>query len=99
TIQMHTPSLHDALPILDAQLQKVRAHEAAAAEKVTDNDVANLGARIDELNKKIDEKNNAADAAQALKGGPIDPLAGTKIDDKERSEEHTSELQSPCNLV
>ena len=52
------------LDTMEAELQQVRAREAAASANVKDNDMADLGHQIDELNKKIDEKNNAADAAQ-----------------------------------
>src|SRR5256885_10976217 len=38
---------------------------------------------------------HAVESAQSETGGHFDALAF----DRERSEEHTSELQSPCNLV
>jgi len=83
TFNKQRDELSAKLDTMEAELAKVRAREAAAAEKVSDNDMAALNAQIDELNKRIDEKNNAADAATALKGGSIDPLAGQKVDSKD----------------
>jgi chromosome segregation ATPase len=75
--------LNADLDEMEAKLTKVRAHEAAAAEKVSDNDVAAIAAQIGDLNKKVDEKDNAADAAQALKGGPINPVPNPTADSKD----------------
>src|SRR5256885_12278898 len=37
--------------------------------------------------------------AEELRGHAVEARVGVAYGDRERSEEHTSELQSPCNLV
>src|SRR5205807_5129997 len=88
--ELYTLSLHDALPIS-------RFPEARAALMVSD---LLMGPRA------------AAELADAMVAHRYDVLIGTQIVAKghhfpmltlvgvvDRSEEHTSELQSPCNLV
>src|SRR5256885_12423205 len=47
--------------------------------------------RSDERRQAVDRRSTVVDCA--------DERAGTSADHSKRSEEHTSELQSPCNLV
>src|SRR5205807_8162252 len=87
---LYTLSLHDALPILSwvrsrrsSRNRSGRSSRASCPERV-------LGA---ELRRSGRSRNAAAGAgiqcSSSQFGGPM----------KTRSEEHTSELQSPCNLV
>src|SRR5205807_10635951 len=86
TPEIYTLSLHDALPIYGAVLQD-HAHLVGLLVRRGGGHVAGrhgLGA---------DER-----AARAGRAGTV----GDQLDESggaARSEEHTSELQSPCNLV
>src|SRR5256885_9075333 len=75
TTEIYTLSLHDALPIWPAVLERGAQLGPAAVDP-------------------------AAHRAQLHAQGGRDLLVGEALDvTQDRSEEHTSELQSPCNLV
>src|SRR5207248_5621793 len=80
-------SLHDALPILD------------------DRDVDDLAHDRHELHEGRDDPahdghaDGAHDLAQHLDGALLRDREALRLADVERSEEHTSELQSPYDLV
>src|SRR5256885_5126440 len=48
---------------------------------------------------EIRDSRPALEPGAHLAGVVFEPLQRTKLGGKNRSEEHTSELQSPCNLV
>src|SRR5205807_10210723 len=91
---LHTLSLHDALPIFAAAMLGVEERRARL-------DAAEVLAQ--------DEVDHARDRVRAVHGGcavtqDLDPVDRRdrnrgKVHALARSEEHTSELQSPCNLV
>src|SRR5205807_9307145 len=87
--EIYALSLHDALPILKAVLAEIKN---AAGEIIL---------FIDELHLLIGagKTDGAMDASNLLKPmlarGELHCIGATTL----RSEEHTSELQSPCNLV
>src|SRR5256885_11738968 len=89
TTEIYTLSLHDALPIWSARLLglEARALEQRGALRHIGGDEALelLGA----LRNRVD--------AQAREGAGPGQLGHRRVGG--RSEEHTSELQSPCNLV
>src|SRR5205807_7325627 len=89
TPEIYTLSLHDALPICsDAQ-----AHDA----------VRRLVLRRDEEDRHVavtPQLEAEADAVDARHKDVDGHKVGAEVARRlERSEEHTSELQSPCNLV
>src|SRR5205807_9010827 len=97
--ELPTLSLHDALPILIAS-----AIEDDPPAKVVDGGVIRSGysAELDEL------RSLSRDAKQTIAALEAEERARTGISSLRirynnvfgyRSEEHTSELQSPCNLV
>src|SRR5256885_1485942 len=82
TTEIYTLSLHDALPISEAQRAGRRPRRAGQG--------AQAGGQ------------GGADRARLAVGAELNDLAGEAgVDAGQgvRSEEHTSELQSPCNLV
>src|SRR5207248_11031721 len=98
TTPTYTLSLHDALPI------SMRLHHVAAARDIADqqdhqNAIENERSRRC-LGTKIEK---AVDKISCVAANQYCPAAGVghvTIDDgKKRSEEHTSELQSPYDLV
>src|SRR2546426_3763607 len=56
-------------------------------------------ARSVKLLARIAAKRVAADFSPAMSAGKVRSRAVAEIESRTRSEEHTSELQSPCNLV
>src|SRR5205807_9615754 len=91
TTHISTLSLHDALPIF--------------AIEVAHDDGSRTGARTDGRRRRRRESPIAV--AQQHRDGVVTevghrqvflPIA-VEVADGHRSEEHTSELQSPCNLV
>src|SRR5205807_7444642 len=96
--QIYTLSLHDALPICG----EACAHQAvlALAEKF---DALRAAARL--LPLALQEKARALEHARVVERVVLQPRAEEAVDAALqphaalRSEEHTSELQSPCNLV
>src|SRR5688500_19494431 len=80
---LHSLSLHDALPIYDGADVEVAGGPAVAAPADA------RPKRVVDVG--VAERAGDPDAAQLLARG-IEETA-------HRSEEHTSELQSPCNLV
>src|SRR5205807_8174523 len=95
----YTLSLHDALPIYGLRIPyRMRDPKLVVDEFATDNQPYavfidnNLGSRRDYLRAlchALRQLNKIWSAAVSI----------DVTDDRERSEEHTSELQSPCNLV
>src|SRR5205807_9156532 len=92
TPHIYTLSLHDALPIY-----LLLEHEAGAARHRLDveHDIAELAVAARLLLVATALHDRLLDSLAVADGGPA-PLDG---DAETRSEEHTSELQSPCNLV
>src|SRR5205807_8422035 len=89
---IYTLSLHDALPIFDHREQRLRLLRAVDDPVgVEDLVPAMLGVRLRE-HGELDIRGVAPKAA-------ISPLEVFQLIMFARSEEHTSELQSPCNLV
>src|SRR5437762_953543 len=91
--KIHTLSLHDALPISEAK------RDAAGARNI---DVAGgqRGLNFDDAADGVDDARELQQ--QAVSGGLDDASAvrgDLRVDDIARSEEHTSELQSPMYLV
>src|SRR5205807_10165421 len=82
-------------------LKPEQVREAIAKSRSIDRD---LFQRIDKLLPTLDneEERAAVQQARVAMKDYQDAREGWYVllpDDKERSEEHTSELQSPCNLV
>src|SRR5256885_5613121 len=92
TTEIYTLSLHDALPISAAQVHDMALR--LAPEKV-----------LRQRAKAVRARQHAVDALPVLKPAAAvvaqlgQRVQGMGIADGHRSEEHTSELQSPCNLV
>src|SRR5205807_4605644 len=89
TTALYTLSLHDALPICS---YPPRTGDASYIELVHDTDAAEAGRRVSERAGlkgifNIDLKRDPRDGRFRV------------LEINARSEEHTSELQSPCNLV
>src|SRR5205807_9463456 len=89
---IYTLSLHDALPILDFFKEKY-----PQVEFETWTTRMAKGEVIDETGRRVDQQTAYRAGAciyyyRELEDEKIIPYV-------ERSEEHTSELQSPCNLV
>src|SRR5205807_5396946 len=89
----HTLSLHDALPILTAQ---------TSATDPLGNTTFYLGTsgtapKISDLETAIDAASGNTGTGSVASSVANSGAATSKL--QLRSEEHTSELQSPCNLV
>src|SRR5688500_19238183 len=85
-------SLHDALPIYSADRESLMYGWIGAGERR----LAQAGEA-----EGADPSEHASEPVEFI-GGPInigDLPAGKGVTIRFRSEEHTSELQSPCNLV
>src|SRR5205807_2860143 len=80
---IHTLSLHDALPIF--------ATEARI--------VSSSSGRSERISTTSHDASAAISSAARSHTGTIAPYASSVTSSPGRSEEHTSELQSPCNLV
>src|SRR5205807_10054114 len=92
-------SLHDALPILiDRAMQPARqAHVEAEPQLEGERRAAASGEpRRSEV---IGAERHRRARAQIIRGAGTDPHGAHRLSVEFRSEEHTSELQSPCNLV
>src|SRR5688500_19704432 len=87
TTKIYYLSLHDALPIF----------QQVGWGAVVTPMVRHLQ-EIERLQPVAAVLANASPAFQLRIPGQHQPLAGD-LEDQARSEEHTSELQSPCNLV
>src|SRR5688500_19424179 len=88
---LSTPSLHDALPIFAVE---ILAREGAASRAAKN--LPSMRARIGELNARADDLSPSEERELER----LEKEHGQMMDMLEwRSEEHTSELQSPCNLV
>src|SRR5256885_9998079 len=89
TTEIYTLSLHDALPISALPEHRVGAGDVALLEE---------GATVD-----VDALDCDAEVQLPLRGqvGADGLVEGSGVEGvgEVRSEEHTSELQSPCNLV
>src|SRR5205807_3769026 len=92
-------SLHDALPILeDVGLRHGGKERKRRPLPVTGSCSAACAMGRCACVVAVDSQHVAKwDGHQQLRGGP--PRRRPAIIDSLRSEEHTSELQSPCNLV
>src|SRR5205807_5559452 len=95
TLELYPLSLHDALPILggiNLHGSILPAYRGAApVARAIQNGETETGVTVIRMTPRID-------------AGGIIAIARTEISPDEtagelRSEEHTSELQSPCNLV
>src|SRR5688500_19130634 len=92
----HTLSLHDALPICPVGAKDENAKTSAGAP--VEHEDAFLPAECG---------NSDGLGGRRPRGAPADAIPELRLDlsrggealDPARSEEHTSELQSPCNLV
>src|SRR5256885_566707 len=87
TTEIYTLSLHDALPISSAARDRPREREAA--------DRAQAATHPNRARR-------AAPDCRAIHRAAADAGSGSPLPTRSRpsrSEEHTSELQSPCNLV
>src|SRR5688500_19640916 len=85
--QLSTLSLHDALPIfLDPGVKRQRGGRASVA--------GTEEAHLDDGRPDLDE----VDIATVRRKHRADTVK-RRFDALVRSEEHTSELQSPCNIV
>src|SRR5688500_19789566 len=82
-----TPSLHDALPIYRKRLGVAARKHEREEEFIPDEHEAE-GDGADEGLRRNWERHLGEDRVRAI-----------AVDKSGRSEEHTSELQSPCNLV
>src|SRR5205807_7942961 len=96
---LSTLSLHDALPIFTAVEDPTSGRRLFGAKLIP-----NRGAWLeietsakDLVTVKIDRKRKVP-VTVLLKALELPSLKGTDGDREARSEEHTSELQSPCNL-
>src|SRR5205807_8704428 len=89
TTVIYTLSLHDALPILlvDRDAVDLRRQELAMPRSV--------GASDFELSANL--KRHASECLRSV--GQAREFRSYLVEARGRSEEHTSELQSPCNLV
>src|SRR5205807_9462916 len=85
TTQIYTLSLHDALPISNHALRAARCSSPGQRSSARPHSREQTRARF------------AHDPAAAAPKHETLSRTGTRRDS--RSEEHTSELQSPCNLV
>src|SRR3989454_2284375 len=84
TTEIYTLSLHDALPIFITLM----------------NVVENLSAKVQEQTEEIQRLRDEVNRLKGEQGKPSSkPKKPAPVLSSERSEEHTSELQSPCNLV
>src|SRR5688500_15639233 len=93
TYDCYILSLHDALPISHRPLVR---HDRLSAERARRRgDIHDRGAVLTPASRRAWR---IALVALACLGGP-QPLAAQSLTVRARSEEHTSELQSPCNLV
>src|SRR5205807_7988362 len=92
--QTHPLSLHDALPILEFDINQ-RPTDVLEAILLREPKILGVGVYIW----------NAAQSLQLVadlkrvRPDMIVVLGGPEVSYETRSEEHTSELQSPCNLV
>src|SRR5205807_7581814 len=95
TTRLYTLSLHDALPISQCRNPERWTEADRAAEGPADE-------RPQRADSIVDDRVRSRDARSEVMGNKRSKdRADTDIEDHnpQRSEEHTSELQSPCNLV
>src|SRR5205807_6050550 len=92
TTEIYTLSLHDALPIWIGQRALERMILAAQGF------LERLQARFEYLDSSAVELAERLLAAHQVERGAL-LGRGLRHHQRSRSEEHTSELQSPCNLV
>src|SRR5256885_10247102 len=85
TTEIYTLSLHDALPICP---ECVQGRAQPRPKK-----------HFSQRRRQDHATANAPDTASAAARGPSHPGPDHRAGRLGRSEEHTSELQSPCNLV
>src|SRR5690606_41315266 len=86
-------SLHDALPICLGRA------DAAGGAGVAAPQGGRRPARREERTRDLRVRQRYAEEAQDVRGAGSDPRRSADTADGERSEEHTSELQSRENLV
>src|SRR5205807_10139108 len=95
----YTLSLHDALPISNPACTHRRlAYFAASMLHLLQGDWVNARSRIEKWIAMLQTGNVAIHLPWAVASSAW-ALAQIGEDGLRRSEEHTSELQSPCNLV
>src|SRR5207248_10719380 len=94
TPSIYTLSLHDALPISDAAEVVLARLPAAAAAELDRMAVGDPGLREGVSERDLVELRVAA---RSRKAADVDERPETGL--LQRSEEHTSELQSPYDLV
>src|SRR5688500_20022982 len=91
----HSLSLHDALPL--SEIFEIIQKSSGADDKEM-YQVFNMGCRLEIYT----EENTAEEIIKIAQRFNIDAQIIGRVEtsaNKERSEEHTSELQSPCKLV
>src|SRR5205807_7127399 len=94
--EIYTLSLHDALPISVQDIIRVLSSNADKAKAL----VARLAKEFPREHEPCPiGSDRALDTALITAPEARDPELLKKLDAVARSEEHTSELQSPCNLV
>src|SRR5256885_6441608 len=96
TTEIYTLSLHDALPIYAVGVvvaQRVDREERDAPRHGTGGDDAGRGEGLGRDVEHFDP------AQRVVGGGQLRPVHVVDRVGDVRSEEHTAELQSPCNIV
>src|SRR5205807_5650937 len=91
TTELYTLSLHDALPI-SIRLGKGRVIRTQRSVHLVRRNVQEAKCLV-LCARRLLRRSRAASRTKALHAGPLPSGAD------DRSEEHTSELQSPCKLV
>src|SRR5205807_10121554 len=93
--EIYTLSLHDALPISGRTLELGLIPDVKAEQ------IGGAGSARDQVEQQQDALPLAGRGRDGVGAhdGPVERVAPHLERDELRSEEHTSELQSPCNLV
>src|SRR5205807_9062465 len=99
TTQIYTLSLHDALPISVEQKPPASAQSKSSSAKGTSRRLPNAGLPASarqyyQLTFGVDNL-----SVKSVESGSMLRFSYHVLNAAKRSEEHTSELQSPCNLV
>src|SRR5690348_16040699 len=94
TTEIYTLSLHDALPI-STLMEPATASDIAAAEEA----VATAQKAVDDANADLTKTVLVAPFSGTIASVTAEPNGTATVGAEARSEEHTSELQSPVHLV
>src|SRR5205807_7888531 len=95
TTEIYTLSLHDALPIFGKRKERADGNRPAVGGPRRSTELASLRRRP----RQRVFRDAAGSDPHELDVRPIDEVRDFRSVRRPRSEEHTSELQSPCNLV